>query len=390
MGRRRANGEGTVYQRKDGRWEAAVYVLTPDGTRRRVRVYGTTRDEAGRKRADLVAQDQRGLPTESGNKVRDYLTYWLAEVAKHDLRPRTFETYARCVNRDIVPVIGGKRLHSLMPTDVRSLMNSKLAEGLVPRTVHYIRAVLRSALSQAVRDGLVQRNVAALVRPPRAPRHEVTVLTVEEARTLLRTARNDRLYALWVVALSLGLRRGELLGLTWPMIDFGRGTLRVAQGVQRVAGRLVLDELKSERSHRTLPLPRVASDAMQDHLARQQREQECAGDHWAGNGLVFCTEYGTPIDPRNLNRSFRSLLIRARVQVDVAEGDNGRRKFIPTIRLHDLRHSCASFLLASGNSPRVVMEILGHSGIAITMNTYAHVLPTLLAGAVEGIDDVLG
>ncbi|MEV6491496.1 site-specific integrase [Actinoplanes sp. NPDC051633] len=387
---RRANGEGTVYQRKDGRWEAAAYVLTADGTRKRVRVYGATREEAGRKRAHLIAQDQRGIPTESGNRLRDYLTYWLAEVAQHELRPRTFETYARCVNRHIVPAIGGKRLHSLTPADVRSLLNAKLAEGLAPRTVHYIRAVLRSALSQALREGLVQRNVAGLVRPPRAPRREVQALTVEEARLLLQTARTDRLYALWVIALTLGLRRAELLGLTWPMVDFEQDTLRVTQGVQRVAGRLVLDELKSDRSHRTLPLPKMAGDALRDHRDRQEREQASAGGHWVANRLVFCTEYGTPIDPRNLNRSFRSLLIRSRVRVDVTQDDMGRETFAPALRLHDLRHSCASFLLASGASPRVVMEILGHSGIAVTMNTYAHVLPTLLGGAVDGMDDVLG
>lgn len=206
----------------------------------------------------------------------------------------------------------------------------------------------------------------------------------------MQTARTDRLYALWVIALSLGLRRAELLGLTWPMVDLDRGTVRVSQGVQRVAGRLVLDELKSERSHRTLPLPKIAAEALRQHQTRQRSQRARAGDHWAGNSLVFCTEYGTPIDPRDLNRSFRSLLIRARVRVDVAEDDIGRKTFTPTVRLHDLRHSCASFLLASGASPRVVMEILGHSGIAITMNTYAHVLPSLLGGAAEGMDDVLG
>ncbi len=207
----------------------------------------------------------------------------------------------------------------------------------------------------------------------------------------MQTARTDRLYALWVIALSLGLRRAELLGLTWPMVDLDRGTVRVSQGVQRVAGRLVFDELKSERSHRTLPLPKIAAETVRrQHQTRQRSQRARAGDHWAGNSLVFCTEYGTPIDPRNLNRSFRSLLIRARVRVDVAEDDMGRKIFTPTVRLHDLRHSCASVLLASGASPRVVMEILGHSGIAITMNTYAHILPSLLGGAAEGMDDVLG
>jgi integrase len=164
----------------------------------------------------------------------------------------------------------------------------------------------------------------------------------------------------------------------------------VAQGVQRVNRALVLAELKSERSHRTLPLPQVVAEALGTHGARQAAERLRAGSHWAANDLVFCTEYGTPIDPRNLNRSFRSLLIRSRVRVKVTEDDKGRKRYETVIRLHDLRHSCASFLLALGNSPRVVMEVLGHSGIAITMNTYAHVLPTLLGGAVAGMDEVLG
>lgn len=188
---------------------------------------------------------------------------------------------------------------------------------------------------------------------------------------------------LWAIALSLGLRRAKLLGLTWPMVDLDSGTVRVSQGVQRVAGRLVLDELKSERSHRTLPLPKIAAEALRQHRTRQLSERSRAGDHWAGNNLVFCTERGTPIDPRNINRSFVSLLIRARVRVDITEDDQGRKTFTPTVRLHDLRHSCASFLLASGASPRVVMEILGNSGIAITMSTYTHVLPSLLGDAAE-------
>jgi integrase len=389
MAKRRANGEGTIYQRKDGRWEGAAYVLMPDGTRKRQRVYGSTWDEVASKRAALLAHDRQGIPAQAGDKVRDYLTSWLA-VARPELRPRTYETYERCVARHIVPVLGNRRLHSLTPADVRTLMVRKLGEGLAPRTVQYIRAVLRSALTQAMRDGLVQRNVAALVRPPRAPRHEVASLSFKEARTLLHAARNDRLHALWVVALSLGLRRSELLGLTWSAVDLTNRTLRVSQGLQRVGGVLVLDELKSARSHRTLPVPQVAADALREHRTRQAAERLRAGDIWAANNLVFCTEVGTPLDPRNLNRSFRSLLIRSQVREVTTVSADGRKSHRTTLRLHDLRHSCASFLLALGNSPRVVMEVLGHSGIAITMNTYAHVLPTLLGGAIDGMDDLLG
>ena len=389
MARSRANGEGTVYRREDGRWEAAAYVMTSDGTRRRVRVYGSTQEEAADRRANLIANDRRGLPAETSDRVRDYLLHWLEHVAQPQLRPRTYEAYARCVHRHVLPALGAKRLRLLTPADVRGVLNAKLAAGLSPRTVQYIRAVLRSALSQAMRDGLVQRNVAGLVKPPRAARHEVTALSYDEARGLLRTAKDDRLYALWVVAISLGLRRSELLGLTWAGVDLDRKTLRVARGVQRVGGQLVIGELKSERSHRTLPLPEVTAEALRNHRTRQAQERLRAV-YWEPNDLVFCTQLGGPIEPRNVNRSFRSLLIRSKVRVDIDRDAAGNVRFTTKLRLHDLRHSCASFLLAQGQSPRVVMEILGHSGIAITMNTYAHVLPTLLGDAATGMDEMFG
>src|SRR5262245_45478911 len=131
MAKRRANGEGTIYQRKDGRWEGAAYVLMPDGSRKRVRVYGSTWDEAAKKRADLLANDRNGIPAETGDKIREYLAEWLT-AAKLELRPRTFETYQRCVHRHIVPILGSRRLHSLTPADVRTLMMRKLGEGLSP------------------------------------------------------------------------------------------------------------------------------------------------------------------------------------------------------------------------------------------------------------------
>jgi integrase len=153
MAKRRANGEGTIYQRKDGRWEAAAYVLVPDGTRKRVRVYGSTWDEVAKKRGDLLAKDRQGIPAEASDKVRDFLVIWLATVANVELRPRTFETYERCVNRHILPALGNKRLYALTPADIRTLMAKKLSEGLAPTTVQYIRAALRSALTQRCEMG---------------------------------------------------------------------------------------------------------------------------------------------------------------------------------------------------------------------------------------------
>jgi integrase len=259
--------------------------------------------------------------------------------------------------------------------------------GLSPRTVHYTYAVLRSALAQAARGGLVHRNVAALVRPPRAARREAQALTAEEAQLLLDTARGTRYWALWVLALTLGLRRGELLGLRWADLDLDRRTVRVTRSVQRIGGRLVVEEVKSETSRRTLPLPRITLDALREHRTRQHDERAAVGDLWQDHDLVFPTSLGTSADPRNLRREFVRLLVRAGVGVDVVTSAGGE-KTVPRIRLHDLRHTCASLLLAQGVPARVVMEILGHSGIAITMNIYAHVLPTLLRDSVEKMDDL--
>jgi len=367
-----------VYQRRDGRWVGAAYVLTADGGYRRKPCYGSTEDEARDKMIEAQKRSDAGLPDESNVRLAEYLRQWLAEVVKPQVRGRTYETYQRVVERHLVPALGRKRLHKLTPTDVRRFMTGKSADRLAPQTVTYMRSVLRSALAEAMRDGLVQRNVAALTKPPRVPRNEITPLTEAEARRLLHTSRTDRLGAFWLIAVSLGLRRSEILGLRWSRIDLDGRTLRTTHGVQRVAGKLVLDELKSRTSHRTLPLPRVVVDALREHRTRQASERLAAGPAWQDLDLVFCTQLGGPLDPRNINREFRSLLIRARVGVEwEGEPDDPAGRWITRVRLHDLRHSCASFLLAQGVSARVVMEILGHSGIAITMNTYAHVLPNL-------------
>src|SRR5690606_32346593 len=162
-------------------WPAGGRGGRPPAGRRQeaTRVYGATWDEVAKKRADLLANDRQGIPAEIGDKVREYLEYWLS-MARLEPRPRTYETYQLCVHRHFVPVLGGRRLHSLTPAGVRSLMVRKLGEGLEPRTVQCIRAVLRSASAQAVRHGLLEGTVAARVRPPRAPRHEVASLSFEE------------------------------------------------------------------------------------------------------------------------------------------------------------------------------------------------------------------
>jgi integrase len=262
----------------------------------------------------------------------------------------------------------------LSPSDVRSFLAAKRAAGLSVTTVKQLHAILRSALAHAVREDLIARNVARLVVVPSAPRCDVQPLTVVEARRLLVAASEDRYRALWVLLLTAGLRRGEVLGLRWADLDLDNGVLRVRQTLQRAGGRLQLVPPKSERSRRSVPLASMAVVALRDHRLKMAREFLTRGQRLSDDDLVFLTAKGTPVEPRNLNRSFVALLRAAKLR---------------HIRLHDLRHTCATLLLAQGIPARVVMETLGHSAIAVTMNTYSHVMPSLLRDAADRMDEVL-
>ena len=237
-----------------------------------------------------------------------------------------------------------------------------------------IHGVLRVALSDAERLDLVPRNVAKVVRPPSLARQERRSLTPDEARAFLAVIAGDRLEALFVVALTTGLRRGELLGLRWEDVELGERTLRVRRAVQRSGGELRFVEPKTHRSRRSLPLPLLAADSLELHRARQVTER-LASSVWQDPGIVFATSIGTLLEPRNVNHRFE--------QFRVAAG-------LPWLRLHDLRHACATFLLAQGVEPRTVMEILGHSTIRLTMDTYGHVLPDRLHTAADAMDRTFG
>jgi len=307
--------------------------------------------------------------------VGTYLASWFSDVASPRLRPATLRTYETNVRLHLVPGLGRKRLARLSPGDVRAFLADRRAAGLAPATVKQLHAILRSALQHAVREELLPRNVARLVVVSNGEPHRVDPLSVDEARALLAAARGDRLFPLWAVALSIGLRRGEALGLRWCDVDLVDGRVQVCQTLQRAGGRLVLVPPKTERSRRSIPLPEVATAALSAHRAAMTSEADAQGRTLESDGLVFTTSIGTPLEPRNVNRSFTALLAKA-----------GLRH----VRLHDLRHTCATLLLAQGVAPRVVMDTLGHSAIAVTMNTYSHVMPSLQREAAQRMDDALG
>ncbi len=373
---KRGQNEGSIYKRRDGRWVGVISLGYVNRKRKRKALYGATRREVQERLTSALKATQEGRPIPPERQtVARFLGDWLENSAKPAIRPSTYIRYGAHVRNHISPAIGHIKLSRLTPQHVQALLNEKLGDGLAPATVRYMHAVLRRALKQALKWDLVARNAAALVDTPRVTQKEIEPFTPEQARTFLDAIRGDRLEALYSVALAVGLRRGEVLGLKWSDVDLDKRTLTVRASLQRIDGALVLVEPKSRQSRRTVALPQTVIDAVRLHRARQLQERLLAGSRWQDHGLVFSTTIGTPMDPRNLTRHFRKAI---------------RSAGLPLRRFHDLRHSCASLLLAQGVHPRVVMEILGHSQISITMNTYSHVIEKLQHDAAAQIDALLG
>jgi integrase len=378
MAGRRGHGEGSIYQREsDGMWCCVVDLGRVNGKRKRRVIYGKTRKEVAEKLKKVLREQQQRIPiVPERTTVGEFLDRWLADVVAPAVRPKTHHSYAQLVRLHLKPGLGHHQLGKLAPEHVQVFLNERHASGLSPRTVQYLRAILRRALNQALRWGAIARNVATLVDPPRATKPEMRPLDPSEARRLLDAVRGDRLEALYAVALALGLCQGEALGLRWQDVDLDAGILQVRVALQRIRGgepRLV--EPKTRQSRRVLPLPSSIAAHLRAHRTRQGEDRRAAGDAWQGErwDLVFCTGDGRPLDARHVVRYFKAHLKKAG---------------LPDIRFHDLRHSCASLLIAQGVHPRVVMELLGHSTIALTMNTYAHVLPEAqrqAAAVIEGI-----
>jgi len=369
--RRRANGEGTIRLRKDGRWEATISIH--DG--RRKSYFGKTKQEALNKMRIGQRSVQDGLPIPSERlTLASFLERWLEDVVKPTLRPYTISSYSMLVNRHIGPGIGSTQLAKLTVPEVQRFLNQKLKNGLSPRTVQYIHAVLRRAIGQAERWGLVSRNVARLATPPHVPKSDILPLDRTESKKLLAAVENDRLEALYTVALALGLRQGEALGLRWEDIHFEAGTLTTRVTLQRVDGAYVLVEPKTDRSRRTVKLPDRCLESLRAHKIGQDGERERIGESWQEWGLVYTQADGTPLSRHTVTRRFQRILEQA-----------GIRKH----RFHDLRHTCATLLLAQGVQMRTIMEILGHSQISTTADIYAHVLPVLMADAAAKMDEVL-
>ena len=374
------NGEGSIYEHKrNGKkvgYRGAYWVYTSDGPKRHY-VQGKTRAEVNQKLTKVMADRDGGLVFDAGSlTVGEYLDRWLSDSVRGTVRQTTYERYECAVRLHIQPALGRIKLKSLTPMHVRGFYREKLDSGLAPATVHKLHVVLHKALRAAVADGLIPRNATAELNLPSITREEIDPLSPEEARRFLEAARDDRLEALYVLAIATGLRQGELLALNWEDVDLERGVLRVRRTLTRTGGKVSLGEPKTKKSRRSVNLTSAAVKSLHAHLSRQLEEMERMGSLYRPGGLVFANETGGLINPSNLrNRSFARLLKRAGLP--------------PTTRFHDLRHTCATLLLSRNVNPKIVSEMLGHSSIAITLDTYSHVLPTMQESAIRALEDAL-
>lgn len=384
MGQKRGHGEGTIYQRLDGRWTAQITTEIDPNTKKQKRktVYGKSKKEVLEKITSLQYQKQTtGFLEVEKITLGQWMDRWLMDYMKGKLRPKTWESYESIIRNHIKPTLGNVVLQKLQGADIQKMYNEKLITGRIDekggisnRTVRYIHAVLRAGLKQALREGLVLRNVIDSTIPPSRKKKEVQVFTQEQASTFLQLAKDDKLYPAFLLEMGTGLRRGELMGLRWQDIDLTTGIIQIRQSLVTTNKGLCVQEPKTQTSKRCIPLPAEVIKELKRHKAKQNEEKLKYSKVYEDAGYVFCWENGRVINPNILSRRFSALLKKAE---------------LPHLRFHDLRHTHATNLLLLGENPKVVQERLGHSSISVTMDTYSHVTQGMQEQASSKIDSML-
>jgi integrase len=389
--RKRGNSEGSIYQMQDGRWRAAVTIGKDEQGRPKRKVFtAPTRHAVKDQLTDALKDLRLGmLVAPQKQTLAHFLTWWLDAVVKTSARPKTMKFYEFVSRIHLIPALGNLRLQALSPQHVQCFLNSRLSEPsertgrpLGARTVRHIHRTLCTALNAAVKYRMVPTNVAAVVDPPRAPQPSIHYFSVEQARQFLGAAIGDRLYALFATVLSLGLRLGEALGVSWLDVDLDSGRFNVHQALQRIDKKLYpekcglrLVEPKGGYSDRIVTLPAVAISALRHHQAQQNEERIWTGTKWNNEwNLVFTSKVGSPLDERNVLRRFQNILAVAG---------------LPKMRIHDLRHSAVAILIAQGVNIKAISELLGHSSVAFTLQVYGHLLEETKREAADKMDAAL-
>ncbi len=372
--RKRANGEGSVYRRKsDGRWVGSLSL--PDGTRKVF--YGKKQSEVIAKLDEAANDLRRGmLAVGSNTTLQEYLENWLENVHKPTIRLSTYLNYRKLLKNYLVPGLGKVKIHRLTPQQVQGFYSQKMSQGLAPKTVNNIHGVLHKALDNAVKWNILPRNVCDAVTPPRIPRKEKNVLTKQQAHTLLEEVKAHRLEALLTLAITTGMREGELLALHWQDMNFEDCSLQVKRAVSYLKGYGYIEsEPKTAKGRRMIKLPVFVVAILRRHKTQQEEHRREVGRAWIEKDLMFTNAQGYFYSASTLRKVFRRFLVSIG---------------LPHMRFHDLRHSAATILLAMNVHPKVVQEILGHSQIAMTLDVYSHALPSMQEEVTKQWDSEFG
>jgi integrase len=396
MAKRRGNGEGNVYQRSKDLWEARVRYTDPDtGDTKRLSVYGTTAPKARAKLKKARDRLEEGLPpTDAKRTVANWLAHWRATtLAMSNRKDSTRQLYGiLCRHHLESGSFGELRLDKLRPSHVEGLvlaMRAKTKPGpkdadgnpglpvraLSDSTIRQVYTILRAGLDGAVRDGLLARNPAALVKRPGIERVEAKHLDADAVTKVLKAAEISRYHPALMLIASTGLRKGECLAVKWSDVDLDAGVLAVRGTLGRIGGRLAITEPKTARSRRNVPLHPQVVTMLRRHRLAQKHERIRAANKWVDTGLVFTTELGTAVDPRNLLRV-----------ITVA----GKVAGVTDVGIHVLRHTAATLWLENGVPLKIASDLLGHSSISVTADIYMHTSDDSARSAIDTLGARLG
>lgn len=369
MAKKNGQNQGSITKRKDGMYMAQLSV---EG--KRVTKYFRTVREANSWRIETLHKIQCGL-FYAGPKLTlaKYLDEWIIS-RKDSIKQKTLLQYKSIIDLHIKPILGTKNINEIKPADIQALYNSKISSGTGVRTVRLIHSVLHCALNHALKLGIIYRNPSDAIYKPKAIKNEMKILDENQVKSLLFAAKGKRLEALFKLAVTTGLREGEILGLKWSDLNWDTHQVNIQRQVQRVQkSGLVFSDPKTAAGRRMILLGPGTILSLKDHYKRQLFEREFMGNQWQDNDLIFPSTHGTPLDPSNLLGQFKELL---------------REANIPNIRFHDLRHTAASLMLRQGISIKVVQERLGHSDAGMTLNVYSHTIPGMQKEAAEKMDEI--